>query len=289
MNQRPTPLPIAPLRLTLRSAGLAFPGFAGSLWHGGLGRMLERHFPASFRLLYGGQGDTRLYALCPPAGERFPPGDLLTLRLSLFGEATGHLLACTQAIALLGEAGIDPAGRFQLESASVLLPDGEAPYFSAADGLLQPPPLTDFADWLPAGQAPRQIAVRLLTPLHLKEGGELLRHAPDYGQLLHRLFGRLDQLAHVIGCPPPLAKSDRAALLDEARQVTRLAEDIRWQQLDRRSARTRQQMRFGGLQGELRFTGEMTQTLPWLVAGQQVHIGGKTAFGFGAYEVEARQ
>jgi len=289
VNQHPNPFPIAPLRLTLRSAGLAFPGYAGSLWHGGLGMMLERHFPASFRLLYGGRDDARLYALGAPAGERFRPGSLLTLRLNLFGDACQHLLACTQAIARLGESGIDPAGRFRLEAASVLLPDGEAPYFSAADGLLQPPPCTDFADWLAAGPAPRQIGVRLLSPLHIKEGGALLRHAPDYSQLVHRLFGRLDQLAHVIGSPPPLAKSDRGPLIDEARQVTRLAADVRWQRLDRRSARTQQQMHFGGLLGELRYAGEMSQTLPWLVAGQQVQIGGKTAFGFGAYEVGARQ
>jgi len=289
MNQRPNPFPIAPLRLTLRSAGLVFPGYAGSLWHGGLGMMLQRHFPATFRALYGGQDDARPYALRAPAGERFPPGSRLTLDLKLFGDASQHLFACTQAIALLGEAGIDPAGRFQLERASVLLPDGEAPFFTADDGLLQPPPLTDFSDWLPAGPAPRQIEVRLLTPLRIKEGGELLRHAPEYSQLVHRLFGRLDQLAHVIGSPPPLAKGERATFHDEARQVTRLAAEVRWQQLDRRSARTRQQMSFGGLQGELCFAGDMTQTLPWLVAGQQVHIGGKTAFGFGAYEVEARQ
>jgi hypothetical protein len=286
MNQRPAPFPIAPLRLTLRSAGLAFPGFAGSYWHGGLGSMLQRHFPATFALLYGGHDDARLYALRPPPGERFPPGSRLTLQLGLFGAASEHLLACTQAIARLGEAGLDPAGCYRLEQASVLLPDTAAVFYTADEGLLQPPPISDFSDWLALRLAPPQIGVRLLTPLRIKEGGDLLRRAPDYSQLLHRLFGRLDQLAHVIGSAPPLAKSERAALFAEARQVALLAADVRWQQLDRRSARTQQQMSFGGLLGELQFAGELTQTLPWLVAGQQVHIGGKTAFGFGAYQIQ---
>ena len=93
MNQRPASFPIAPLRCTLRSAGLSFPDFAGSLWHGGLGSMLQRHFPATFPLLYGGHDEARLYALCPPPADDYPPGSLLSLRLSLFGAATEHLLA----------------------------------------------------------------------------------------------------------------------------------------------------------------------------------------------------
>ena len=212
MNQRPAPFPIAPLRLTLRSAGLVFPGYSGREAFAGrcaqcVGARIVR---AAVERPEGGREmplQHHAEAAVPEAA-----GGRLTLDLKLFGDASQHLFACTQAIALLGEAGIDPAGRFQLERASVLLSGGEAPCFTADDGLLQPPPLTDFSDWLPPGQAPRQIEVRLLTPLRIKGGGDLLRQAADYGQLLHRLFGRLDQLAHVMGSQPPLAKGERAAL-----------------------------------------------------------------------------
>lgn len=285
MNHDTGSFPVVPLRLTLRSEGLSFPGFAGSLWHGGLGMMLARHFPAAFAILYAGSDETRPYALRPPLGEHYPPGSLLELRLGLFGPATAHVLACTQAIMRLGETGLDPAGHYRLERASVLLPAGEAAFFSAADGLFAPPALTDFRNWLAPGTPAQEVGVRLLTPLRIKEGGELLRHAPTYEQLLHRLLGRLDQLAHRMGSEAPLAKHARAPLFAEARQVTLLRAELRWQRLERRSARSRQQMSCGGLLGDLHFAGDLTQTLPWLIAGQPLQIGGKTAFGFGGYAV----
>jgi len=285
-NLRPASFPIAALRFRLRSEGLVFRGFSGSNWHGGLGMMLQRLAPSAFRALYSAPDSARLYALRPPLAEAFPVGDELELQLSLFGAASAHVLACTQAINLLGEAGIDPAGHYRLQQASVLRPDGDAVFFTAADGLLTPPSSSDLGDWLTPVHAPREVRVRLLTPLRIKEGGDLVRDTPTYAQLLHRLLGRLDQLAHVMAVDTPLAKSERGPLFEEAQQVQLLDADLHWQRLDRRSARTRQQMGFGGLLGQLRFSGDMALTLPWLLAGQHVQIGGKTAFGFGAYAVE---
>jgi hypothetical protein len=291
MNTPPTTFPMLVLRFDLRSEGLIFPGFAGSHWHGGLGMMLQRQSPATFRLLYGGPEEVRLYALRPPQGDRFPPATRLSLQLTLFGAACTHALACTQAIAELGEVGLDPAGRYRLQQTSVVRGDGETVFYDAADGLLAPPSSADLRDWLGdapgAALAPSQLKVHLLTPLRIKEGGELVRSAPSYAQLVHRLFGRLDQLAYVIGCEPPLAKSERAPLYAEAQQVALLAADLHDQCLSRRSARSRQQMSFGGLVGRLQFSGETARSLPWLRAGEHVQIGGKTAFGFGAYEIHS--
>ncbi len=286
MNERPAAFPIAPLRFTLRSAGLTFPDFSGSVWHGGLGKMLAQHFPTSYQLLYGGQNLARLYALRPPVDERFPPGRLLTFHLNLFGAATGHVLACTQAIALLGEAGMDPAGHYRLEEASVLLSEGDAVFFRAGDGLITAPQVADFREWLGRDAPQQRVGIRLLTPLFIKEGNKQLQEAPSYAQLLHRLFSRLDQLAHVIGSEPPIAKCARAPLFEEARQVALVGAEIGWPELSRRSARTKQQMKLEGLLGHLQFAGELTHTLPWLIAGQQVQIGAKTAFGFGGYQIQ---
>ncbi len=60
---------------------------------------------------------------------------------------------------------------------------------------------------------------------------------------------------------------------------------MHWQTLSRRSARSDQQMTVGGLLGRWRYRGPMALTRGWLSAGQILQIGGKTAFGFGAYDV----
>ena len=265
---------------------MIFPAFAGTTWHGGFGMMLKRHCPAAFASLYGGQDEARLYALRPAPGDAFPSGSSLILQLTLFGAATEHALACTQAIALLGEAGLDPAGRYTLEQASVVQPGGDSIFYTAADGLLMPPPDTQFVEWLENASPANEILVRLETPLCIKEGNAFLRKAPAYEQLLHRLFSRIDQLSHAINTAPPLPKDRRAELFAEARKIVLTEESIKWSDLSRRSGRTGQQMAFGGLIGQLRFKGNMSDTLPWLKAGQHVQIGGKTAFGLGAYAID---
>lgn len=281
-----SPLAVVPLRLGLRSGGLQFPEFSGSLWHGGLGMVLERHFRPAFELLYGGDAETRLYALRPPTQEHIAAEIPFELHLTLFGPACRHILACTQAVAQLGEAGIRPAGRFRLETAAVIGPDGDRPFFAADTGLLAPPAAFDLHDYLKAAPHAGRLRVRLLTPLRIKEGNEILRRPPRYEQLIHRLCGRIDQLAHAAGSTPPLAKADRPALLAEAGAVRLTRGDTRWTDLSRRSGRSGRQMAFGGLVGELEYEGIFDRTLPWLLAGRCLHIGGKPAFGFGGYGLE---
>jgi hypothetical protein len=248
--------------------------------------MLERHFRPAFDILFGGAAETRLYALHPPLDADWPEGSAFDLRLTLIGPATRHILACTQAIAELGEEGLRPAGRYRLEAAAVIGPAGDRPYFTHADGLLAPPAVHDLREYRAAPSGVRRLRLRLATPLRLKEGNDLLRAAPRYDQIIHRLFGRIDQLAHAMDVSPPLAKPDRPPLLDEARAVRTTAADVRWTNLERRSARSGQQMNLSGLTGEIDYEGEFTQTLPWLMAGRRLHVGGKTAFGFGGVEVE---
>lgn len=284
MRSEPS-ITLVPLRLQLVSDGLRFPAFSGSVWHGGFGQALARRFPEAFHLLYGGQAETRLHSLRPEPGETYPSGSRLTLELSLFGHAGEHVCACTQAIAQLGESGIDPAGHYRLTHAAVRTPLGDIEYFTAADGFTRPPPTTDFRDWLPARPAPAAIELTLLTPLRIKEGGEIVRQAPSYAQLLHRLIGRLEQLAHVTGGRAPFTADERAQLLAAAQDVRLTDAALRWSEIARRSARTHSQMHFGGLLGRLGFAGELDSTLPWLLAGQHVQIGGKSAFGFGAYRI----
>ena len=277
--------PIAPLRLSLRSAGMTFPAFSGSLWRGGLGMTLERRFRPAFDLLYGGSGDTRLYALLPPQGHQ-PADSSCELRLSLFGPATRHILACTQAIAELGERGIRSAGHYRLEAAAVITPAGDVRFFDAADGLIAPPRPVDLRDYVTAPSGARCMGVNLRTPMRLKEGNKLLESPPEFSQLIHRLLGRLQQLAHVAGMPCPLPKQEHPPIVLEASRVVRIGANLSEDGLSRRSGRTGQRMTFEGLHGSLRYHGDFSQTLPWLMAGRWLHLGGKSTFGFGAYDID---
>lgn len=277
--------PLLRLRLEIESQGMRLDESSGSLWHGGLGMMLKRQFPNAFDLLYGGSDDARLYAIQPPPPGKYPPGSTLTLELRLFGPAVAHALACTQAIATGGSNGLGPAGQFALRRAGSVQPAATVDYYTTDAGLICAPAALQVSDWLEPAHEGEAVTVRLLTPLRLKEGNDLLRAAPEYTQLIKRLFGRLDQIAHASGVAAPLPKLEREPLLAAARNVTRATAAIRWQDMARRSGRTGQQMSFGGLLGSVAYAGPITETLPWLAAGRWLQLGGKTAFGFGCYDL----
>jgi len=139
--------------------------------------------PLAFARLYGGADAARLYAPPPPPGEVFPLGSELTLRLTLFGAAGEHALACTQALLELGERGLDPAGRYRLLRASVVQPAGEQLFYCADAGLCQPPATGGLGDWLRAAPPADELEIRLRTPLCCKQGNALLRSAPEYAPL----------------------------------------------------------------------------------------------------------
>ena len=56
-------------------------------------------------------------------------------------------------------------------------------------------------------------------------------------------------------------------------------------QVKRFSSRQMSSMRLGGIKGEVRLDGLPGQLLPWMLAGEIMHIGKNTSFGFGRYRV----
>ena len=282
------PMRILPLHFLLCSEGLNFPEFSGSAWHGGLGKVLARNSPLAFRQLFQTGPESRLYSLLPPMRQQFMKGELFELRLTLFGHGVDHALAVTQAIADLGRTGLRPGGNYLLHEASTLGPEGKITFLSNDGGFIALPKIFHAEDYLSAfAHSVESCRINFVTPLRIKEGNELLNSAPAYAQLLRRIFSRIDQLAHVAEETPPLAKKMRGELFDEAEGVEIKASAIAVHGIERRSARSEQQMRFGGIVGAVDYIGAMHSTLPWLRLASLAQLGGKTAFGFGGIVTEA--
>ena len=282
-------LRILPLRYKLRSAGLKFPGFSGAAWHGGLGMMLAQQSPTAFRCLYQTNQESRLYALLPTMESTVPVRELFELRITLFGPGVDHALAVTQAIAELGRIGMRPGGHYEMVEAIMIGPEGEMSFMSAQAGFIAMPQAFAVNEYLTVENTLNDACrIRFVTPLRIKDGNDLLRHAPGYVQVLRRIFGRLDQIAHVAQEAPPFAKSQRDELCDEAERVVIKEANISLQGIERRSARSGQQMQFNGLVGTVDYAGEMKYTLPWFRLASITQLGGKTAFGFGGLEVSSQ-
>ncbi|GAB4119757.1 MAG: hypothetical protein Fur0026_10240 [Sideroxydans sp.] len=244
--------------------------------------MLSKMSPQAFDTLYQTISESRLYSIQPCWEHAIPENETFALQITLFGIGTDFALAVSQAVTELGKSGLRPGGHYEVVAVRSIAPDGEVEIFSREQGFVTLPQAHDMQAWLGAGrEVIERCEVRFITPLRIKEGNDLLRTAPGYAQLMRRIMGRVDQIAHAAQAATPLAKTERAELFGEADAVEIESARIIPYAIERRSARSGQQMQFEGLTGSLVYRGKMRFTLPWLRLASLVQVGGKTSFGFG--------
>ncbi|OFC30310.1 CRISPR system precrRNA processing endoribonuclease RAMP protein Cas6 [Acidithiobacillus caldus] len=280
--------PILRLRFTLRSLGLQVPAFHASLWHGMIGARLREIDPVAYLSIWEKE-QTAPYALRAPFGPtQIADGDLLSFEISLFGNAIEHtasvLVATDAACRSLGQIiRQGQRGSAVIEGIHVIAPSG-------AQAIRLHDKLDLHALCVPAGTILRSTpahpvaAVRLIldAPLRLKDGGAFVTTHPRFSQILRRIFGRMRQLH------PSNSAAQAKEILQRA-QAVKTSGSVRWVTQARWSARQQQNMAFGGLIGFLEYQGELAEFLPWLALGSWLHIGGKSTFGFGTYQLQVAE
>jgi hypothetical protein len=130
--------------------------------------------------------------------------------------------------------------------------------------------------------APKEIAVRFVTPIELKHEGRIARDIP-FSLLFARSRDRISTLSSLYGEGP--LELDFRAMGQHAAAVITVASALRHEGRERRSSRTGQTHSIGGLVGEVRYAGELGEFLPFLEAARWTGIGRQTTWGKGAIEV----
>lgn len=275
------PLRIAPLKFSLDGVMPSLPQ-ALTLWHGGIGKILHEHFIEVFDLLYSPRSDqARLYAITPPLP------DSPELRITLFGSSVEHAVAVTQAVIRLGMQGFSGQGqRFRLSSAGLETFTGSQIFHVADSGLTSWPAAYDASDFLEQREVADYVRIQLLTPLVLKEGNRFLRDAPEFYLFIRRLLGRISQVCHAANAELPYSKDRITEWLRQAASVNLAKAVLTRVQTGRQSGRTGDRMTFTGFTGKLEYAGDLTPFLGLLKLGEKLQLGGKTAFGFGAYHFD---
>jgi CRISPR/Cas system endoribonuclease Cas6 (RAMP superfamily) len=79
-------------------------------------------------------------------------------------------------------------------------------------------------------------------------------------------------------------------LKDFIRQEKRLVaietSSLHWRdEIKRFSSKRKEEMIFGGLIGNIEYKGDLQLFMPFLNIGEHIHIGEKTTFGLGKYEI----
>ena len=320
MNSPPaeilSPFIFSVYRITIEAKDpLHFPSYKGSAIRGALGHALRRaacavrdqECPTCFlfrKCIYAHMFETpppendpflrnknsvpHPYILRPSqdAREEYAPGGILCFDLILMGRATEYLPYLAYALILMGEQGLGRGrGQCFLRYMDAMGADGSMTrVYHSGDQILQgeghPISCEELLDKSPP---PERCTFRFLTRLELK----IKRKYPDvsFGMLFRSLLRRISTLGHLhsgIDC----TRLDFSGLSHAADAIQTVSSDMRWEHAKRFSNRQKQKMPFGGLMGKITVEGDLSPFWPFMLLGEWVHVGKKTSFGLGRYELE---
>jgi hypothetical protein len=275
---------ILKLRVYVRfNAECILPEFKGSLLHGWFGHALKHTDERVFHALFGVH-DTQQpkpYLICPNEDLKthWHKNELYYFDIFLFGEATQLGETIVRAIQYGQNLGFGKQRTsFSITCISSLLPQREQPGIHS----------TTLLDWFSkdivmANQC--EIALTFITPVRIKVANNILKNqGPDLVLFIKQIARRLTQLGRFWVCDEvELIKSIYSELpVFGDYEFTSHCYFEDWQ---RYSLKEKSALPFGGLKGQVSFYGEISNALPWLYIGEQLHIGGKTTFGLGNYQL----
>lgn len=254
--------------------------FKGSTLHGWLGRQLHKEDRELFDLLYGehDQQQPKPYAIsCYDHRTEFVENAILSFTLTLFG---GVVQFADRLVTALSHK---PLGFGKLRAAIALHSVASQTPFGLRLGI-RPLPLVNCLEQ----RAPNLVhscSLQLLSPLRLKEEGRIVKQGvPALADILVHTQRRLAYLVRYwVNEDPKWQEAIRRPILLGEHQSLESA--VYYEDWLRYSNTQQRLLPFGGLMGELSYTGDIYHALQWLQVGQLLQIGGKTTFGLGCYQV----
>lgn len=126
------------------------------------------------------------------------------------------------------------------------------------------------------------VRIRFLTPTRLQANGEPIRN-PEFHHVVRRLRDRVNALATFFEGTP--LQIDFRGLGERAQNIRRVGSEVHWADRFRTSSKTGQRHELSGFVGDATYEGDISEFLPWLLAGELLHVGKHTAWGNGRIEV----
>lgn len=266
------------------------PEFKGSMWHGWFGQMLKAHDGRAYHICFGefDQRQPKPYMVCPVGDNKLKwrKGELIQVEISLFGRACE--LANTVVEAIKASVSNNSIGigickaPYQVVSISSVTPKG----FRAGVHT------TSLCDWyaVPTSLSviEQELALQFVTPVRVKFHGQLVRSdVPEMSFWLNHIIRRLVLLSRYWvldnDCLMDAIYQEAQSLMPSYLSETNSF--VVWEDWLRYSKTHKDFLPFGGLSGQISFFGEIQNLIPYFQIGEQLHLGGKTTFGLGRFQV----
>lgn len=224
-------------------------------------------------------GESVGYVLeCENYEEEFRMGDILEFNLLLFGKTIIYFSQFLQAVWQLGTVGVGKE-RSLYEIAYVRNTLGEDILKGRNICMNQCKVLTlrDYVEYRMGQNPGRESRISFKTPVTLKYQGQFQRRLS-----MEALVPSVLRRIYMMDCFEGIRQEELR--WDDALPQT-VGESSRLITVYRYSSTQDQKMPLKGTKGELRLSGIPEGLLPALLAGEVLHIGKNTSFGFGRYRV----
>lgn len=231
----------------------------------------------------------RPYIIHPPMGDQrqFRRYDSMSFDFVLIGRSSDCIPQIIMTFEEIGRRGIrNGQGRFMIDSVTAV-GDKETEQIIYRKGALSGAPilLREILFQQQEDKNATDITLMFYTPLLVEERGTIQIEPPQFGFLFENLARRITllQLLHGTGGADTYQMD---SLLEETKAIKIRATDMKWQSMERISNRQQARIKTGGLMGSITYSGNLTPFIPYLQAGELIHIGKSTTFGFGGYRVQ---
>lgn len=223
---------------------------------------------------------------CDTGKTAYEAGESFSFSLTLFSYAVGYLPYFVHAFILAGKNGMgktldEGRGSFELEDIlyngrSIFRRENQKLDIPEGEELLLP-------QWSTASAGTGSLLVHLKTPCRFKSDNRLAAELP-FRLLFNLVVRRIRTLWALDG---ENVKFDGfSAMLDRADEVETVETCLFWKDWTRYSSRQKSSMQLGGLQGSVRYRGDLAAFLPFFALAESLHIGKQTSFGLGQISVE---
>ena len=219
------------------------------------------------------------------------PGDQFSFELLLIGHSQKYLPFFILFFRTLGEQNglgrkrarcglrqVEAFNPYQRGQRQVVY-QGETETMIQADLAISGDDLMERAQELSA----KQITLRFVTPTEIKVDKKLVDSGPSFPILIKALRRRANLVlkAHVAA----EAHLDGQQWVEQAERIRIVACQNQWKGWSRVSGRQNKAVKMGGLTGRVTYDGFLQPYLPLLCLGELVHVGKKTVFGNGQYQI----
>ena len=220
---------------------------------------------------------------CENYKDRMSVGEEMRFHLILFGKTVVYFNLYLQAIAALGQNGLGKdKARFVISGIKNQygqeILEGSNIYMQ----YYKPTTVSEYVDHRKKQLAGQSITeIRFCTPLSLKYQGEFLKEFQ-----MDALIKGIQRRIYILDCFENIDGEDlyKAELVGPVI----LSQETRPISVRRFSNRKEQAMWLNGIKGSIQIENLTEELLPIFLAGELIHVGKNTSFGFGRYRMEEK-